>query len=118
MNIKLTDLEAVLVRYDKNDEGVFHKGVADLKDAQGVRFLCPKCFAKNGGATGTHAVVCWSSSRGVPPDAQPGPGRWALEGTSIEDLTLGCEPGKSRSVQLIGGCKWHGFVTNGWATEA
>jgi len=85
-----------------------------IEDAQGIRFLCPVCFAANGGAAGTHGIICWSSSRGVPDDAKPGPGRWTLLGTGYNDLTLGEEPGKSRSVALLGdGCKWHGFVTNG-----
>ena len=29
-----------------------------LTEADGVWFLCPKCFAANGGAVGTHAVIC------------------------------------------------------------
>lgn len=86
-----------------------------IDDAQGIEFLCPKCFQANGGTGGTHAVVCWSRSRGVPDAAQPGPGRWQLVGTGYHDLTLEAEPGQSRSVALIGGCTWHGFVTNGEA---
>lgn len=89
-----------------------------IEDAQGVEFLCPKCFAANGNSSrGTHGVICWSSSRGVPDDATPGPGRWRLVGTGYHDLSLMEEPGKSRSVLLTGdGCKWHGFVTNGEIT--
>ena len=73
-------------------------------------------FAANGGEVGTHAVVCWSKSRGVPDKATPGPGRWLMRGTGYADLTLDAEPGKSRSVLLLGGCAWHGFVTNGDVT--
>lgn len=87
--------------------------VDTIDQAQGVEFLCPKCFAANNGPIGTHAVICWSRSRGVPDSADPGPGRWRLVGTGFHDLSLMEEPGKSRSVQLIGGCAWHGFVTNG-----
>lgn len=90
--------------------------VAALDQAQGVEFLCPLCFTANGGAVGTHAVVCWSRSRGVPETATPGPGRWRLVGTSFEDLSLMEEPNQSRSVLLLGGCAWHGFVTGGDVT--
>lgn len=82
-----------------------------INEAQGVEFVCPKCA----GTLVEHRVICWSSSRGVPDHAEPKPGRWRLVGTSIEDLTLEAEPGMSRSVQVIGGCAWHGFVTNGVA---
>jgi len=106
---KLRDLEPKLLRYAAGR----HPCVQSLAEAQGVRFLCPKCFETNGGAAGTHGVICWSSSRGVPDDAHPRPGRWRLVGTSLDDLSLMEEPGKSRSVLLVGGCAWHGFVTNG-----
>lgn len=89
----------------------------DIATAQGVDFLCPKCFVANGGEEGTHRVICWSRSRGVPDDVTPGPGRWALDGTGVHDLTLNADPPSgARSVQLNGGCAWHGFVTNGDAT--
>lgn len=88
--------------------------VDKIEEAQGVEFLCPKCFAANGGPVGTHIVVCWSRSRGVPDDASPGPGRWMLVGTSYEDLTLdGDPPGNARSVQLTAGCGAHFHVTAG-----
>jgi hypothetical protein len=92
--------------------------VQTLKAAQGVEFLCPKCFAANKGEVGTHVVVCWSRSRGVPDKATPGPGRWVLAGTGYADLSLNAEPGQSRSVLLLGGCAWHGFVTGGEVTDA
>lgn len=90
--------------------------VEKIDDAQGIEFLCPKCFAANGGPVGTHAVVCWSRSRGVPDKAEPAPGRWLMRGTGFDDLTLDAEPGQTRSVLLLGGCAWHGFVTNGEVT--
>lgn len=114
--MKLTELKPVLITYERTDKGVFQHRVRSIEKAQGVRFLCPKCYEANGGSVGTHGVVCWSSSRGVPDDAQPGPGRWRLVGTGLNDLTLDAEPGKSRSVLLLGGCAWHGFVTNGEVT--
>jgi hypothetical protein len=114
----LADLEARFYRWEKRDDGrIFHVPVETIAEAQGVRFLCPKCFAENGGPIGTHSVVCWSRSRGVPDEATPAPGRWTLDGTGIDDLTLnGDPPGAARSVLLTAGCGWHGFVTNGDAT--
>lgn len=113
--MRLSELEPMWLRYLKVSDTVFHVKVSGIEHAQGIRFLCPKCYAANNGPIGTHSVVCWSSSRGVPDDALPGPGRWALRGTSFNDLTLDCEPGKSRSVALLGGCAWHGYVTAGEA---
>ena len=137
--MRLTDLEPQFLRYETKREMIpFAEGppigvgppatvwreadrvympyVDKIEQAQGIEFLCPKCFEANGGNVGTHAVICWSSSRGVPDSASPKPGRWRLVGTGYGDLTLDCEPGKSRSVLLTSGCAWHGFVTNGEVT--
>lgn len=116
--MKLTDLDAEFLRYERDGEGhtLWHR-VDALAEAQGVTFLCPKCFASNNGARGTHGVVCWSSSRGVPDYATPNPGRWRMDGTGLDDLTLNAETkGGARSVLLLGGCGWHGHVTNGAIT--
>lgn len=86
--------------------------------AHGVKFLCPKCFANNGGPVGTHSVICWSRSAGAPEDMEPKPGRWKMDGTGLRDLTLnGDQPGGggARSVLLLGGCGWHGFINAGFA---
>ena len=87
--------------------------VESIKQAQGVRFLCPKCYEANGGPVGTHAVICWSPA--VPDRFDPKPGRWVLLGTGFDDLTLGPPPGRSASVLLTsrGGCQAHFFVENG-----
>jgi Family of unknown function (DUF6527) len=74
--------------------------------AQGVIFLCPACFAKNNGPVGTESVLCWFRGRGVPDNAEPGPGRWAVTGGGFRDLTL------TPSVNVQNG-HWHGFITNG-----
>jgi hypothetical protein len=114
--LTLEQLEASFLRYQEDGR---LEVVETIAEAQGVFFLCPKCYQANGGRVGTHRVICWSRSRGVPDSAAPGPGRWSLEGTSIADLTLGGDPpGNARSVQLLGGCAWHGFVTSGGATDA
>src|SRR5579859_6863427 len=41
--------------------------VATLAEAHGIRFLCPKSFAKNGGPVGTHSVYIWFEGSPVPP---------------------------------------------------
>lgn len=113
---KLTDLRARFIRYERTPEGqVTHRKVDSIEDAQGVMFLCPKCWRDNNGPVGTHMVICWDGARGVPEDAFPHPGRWKLVGTCIDDLTLEAHPPKTRSVLLTAGCKWHGFLTNGMA---
>lgn len=116
--MRLTELKPQFIRHEVRDGATYHVRVDAIGQAQGVRFLCPKCYAANGGPVGTHSVVCWSRSRGVPDDVLPGPGRWTLDGSGYEDLTLnGDPPGRARSVLLTGpGCGWHGFITNGEAT--
>lgn len=91
-----------------------YQRVKTLGEAHGICFLCPKCFAENKGSIGTHSVICWSRSRGTPNDIQPLPGRWRMDGNDLNDLTLNAEePNGARSVLLLGGCGWHGFVDNG-----
>lgn len=82
--------------------------VADLREADGVKFLCPVCFQKNEGPVGTHSVICWAPS--VPQTTRPTPGRWEMLGTSLADLTLSAA---SSSVKLEGLCNAHFFVRNG-----
>ncbi|HSX23078.1 MAG TPA: hypothetical protein VLE97_09915 [Gaiellaceae bacterium] len=89
--------------------------VDTLEEADGVWFLCPKCYAANGGRIGTHAVLCWFVGR-VPDDVAPKPGRWTPRGTGLSDLTFVPSQGRSQSVLLTGGCGWHGFVVDGDAT--
>ena len=87
--------------------------VERLEEADGLEFLCPKCFATNSGPVGTHMVICWRPA--VPQTTKPIPGRWDLIGTGLEDLSL---IAGSSSIQLTDGCRWHGFVTNGEVTGA
>lgn len=110
----LSALEAKFLRYEPSDGRIYFRPVETLAEAHGVQFLCPKCFADNGGPVGTHGVICWSESAGTPAEAQPGPGRWKMDGTGLHDLTLNADPPRTaRSVALNGGCAWHGFVNNG-----
>lgn len=88
----------------------------EAADADGVWFLCPKCYHANAGSVGTHHVMCWFEGR-VPDNANPGPGRWTPNGRPLEDLSF--VPGKTihaTSVQLTGGCGWHGHISKGCAT--
>jgi hypothetical protein len=92
--------------------------VTTLDEAQGVQFLCPLCYTRNAGPVGTHSIICWSRSRGVPDDQDPLPGRWTLSGSGVHDLHLDGDPvGGARSIQLTGGCAWHGFINHGRVEE-
>jgi hypothetical protein len=115
--MRLVDLDPSFRRYNVENGKTFFSKVETIGEAHGIEFLCPKCFITNKGAVGTHRVICWSRSRGVPDDARPRPGRWRIDGTGFYDLTLNADPpGTARSVQLLGGCAWHGHVTNGEVT--
>lgn len=105
----LSELKAEFVRHAEG--GGIGREITSLADAQGVLFLCPKCFGERGGEVGCHRVLAWFSGRGVPDDAKPGPGRWAPEGEGLHNLTL--RP--SIDLTVSKGCNWHGFVTSGSA---
>ena len=107
---RLRDLQATFLKITSSNT---YQMIDRLEDAQGVKFLCPLCFAANNGPIGTHAVICWFRDRGVPDDFSPGPGRWNPSGTGLDDLTF-VPPGLT-SVQLQGGCNWHGYVSGGGA---
>lgn len=86
--------------------------VDSLVQAQGIWFLCPLCFTKNNGPVGTHMIDVTFAGRGVPDDHGShgdggAPARWQVSGTGFEDLTT------TPSILLIGGCNWHGFITQG-----
>ena len=115
--MKLRDLEPTFVKVT-SPNGSYQCDVP-MAEAQGVDFLCPRCFLANSGPVGTHHILCWSRSRGAPDDILPRPGRWALVGTSLDDLTLDSDPpGTARSVQITSGCCAHFYVTNGEVTWA
>ena len=85
---------------------------ASFTDADGVMFLCPKCWLANAGPVGTHGIICWRPR--VPAGVRPGPGRWEFQGTSLDDLTL---VAGSSSVRLDGGCNAHFHVRGGSITD-
>ena len=106
--LKLTKENARFIRYEEKLGVQMLETVETLREAQGVEFLCPKC--------GEHNIICWSRSRGVPDNVRPGPGRWQLIGTVLEDLTLAVDPPNAgNSIKVNAGCAWHGFVVNGFA---
>lgn len=106
---RLRELEATFLR--REDDTHFRQIGDDLTRADGLLFLCPKCFIANGGRVGTHHIICWRPH--VPQTTTPVPGRWEFHGTGLEDCTL--VAGNS-SIKLEGGCQWHGYVRNGEAT--
>lgn len=127
--MRLRELDAEFIGEYRDEPGNrgYHR-VATIDGAQGVMFQCPVCAVGKergeangrGHYKGVHYVICWfRNPRGaapVPADAQPGPGRWWAEGSSLDDLTFTHgEPSLPKSVQLTGGCNWHGYVENGEA---
>ena len=117
--VKLRELEAFFSRYREEQvppdvfvDGVKHTSgirrlflpVATLAEADGIWFLCPKCVAGDG-----HMVRVGFAGKAVPgtyghsKDGQPV--LWNIAGGSgLDDLSL------TPSIQLEGGCNWHGFV--------
>lgn len=103
--MRLLDLKPQFLRV--KDERSFEY-VDSINDADGVMFLCPTCFAKNGGSVGTHSVICWQPH--VPQTIHPIPGRWKFVGTGYDDLSL---VAGSSSIALRGDCNAHFFVRDG-----
>jgi hypothetical protein len=109
--MNLRELEAEFVR---STPGGFEQ-VETIAEAEGLWFLCPKCFKDNGGKVRTHMILCWNPL--APADRDPRPGRGLFAGTSLDDLTLDAvPPEKKRSVLLLGGCNAHFHVTAGEIT--
>jgi hypothetical protein len=93
-----------LVRRPSTEDGYQHvlERTDNVAVADGIRFLCPRCYEKNGGAAGTHQIRVPFAGRGL---GQMG---WHVAGTSFSDLTL------TPSIALPGErCGFHGFITNG-----
>lgn len=122
--LSLGDLEASFVKFwSKGGRQGWRNitGRNPMTHADGITFLCPLCFRNNGGAIGTHIVICWFAH--VPlkdpktgRDISPLPGRWHVSGSGLEDLSF-VGPGAA-SVLLLGGCNWHGFIRNGYIVPA
>jgi hypothetical protein len=80
----------------------------EIAKADGIVFLCPKCYAERGGEVGTHSIICWQPH--VSKEIDPGPGRWKFSGTGYDDLTL---TASSSSILLLSGCRAHFFIRDG-----
>lgn len=111
--MKQKDAQLTLVELEGHflkivDDGKLWKNDVPMAEADGVMFLCPTCYRKNGGDIGTHVVVCWRPH--VPLTQSPGPGRWEFLGSGVENLTL---KAGSSSVHLKGGCEAHFYVRDG-----
>lgn len=106
-SIPLRTLEAAFVKRCVEPEG--WQVVDDSKDADGVAFMCPRCWRENGGPCGTHSMLCWFVGR-VPNELSPGPGRWVINpGATIDSLTFIGPDSKS----IACGKHWHGFIVDG-----
>lgn len=104
--MKLTDLEPSFL---KITSATSHQRIDNIKEADGIIFLCPLCFqneAKTG--RGAHSVICWQPH--VPQTMHQKPGRWAFSGTGYDDLELRAG---SSSILLQGGCNAHFCIRNG-----
>lgn len=135
--MKLSDLEPQFYRYEQRMDEIdfcvgdpatwrergcpsekrtelrdFRVPVETLSEAQCVWFTCPKCSQEKGGLPGCHSVEVTFAGRGVLPgqgikNSQGVDVRWDVSGTGYHDLTT------KPSILIIGGCEWHGFITNG-----
>lgn len=96
--------------------------VKTVAEADVLYFQCPKCAAGLprgqdertglGYVEGAHYISVPFDAHDGRPALPPQPGfvpRWSVTGKSIDDLTT--QP----SIQVVGGCAWHGWVTNGEA---
>jgi len=103
--MRLSELEPKFLKFI--DETSYQR-TDTSEGADGLLFLCPKCFKANHGPVGTHSVLCWSPH--IPQSIYPSPGRWEMYGTGYDDLTL---VAGSSSILLQGGCNAHFFIKNG-----
>ena len=105
--MKLSELEPHWLKV--LDERTFQFEGVSFAEADGVGFLCPLCFERNGRtAVGTHQVICWRPK--VTKPIPPNPGRWEFEGTGVDDLSL---VAGSSSILLTSGCRAHFYVRKG-----
>lgn len=99
--------------WSPNPERTVFEPVERVADAHGVRFLCPKSFAKNGGPQGTHSVYIFF--QGSPYAGRNLAGqevRWqVVGGTTIDDLQLAPSiQEQDDELPPEHRCNWHGFV--------
>lgn len=118
-DISLRTLKASFVKITGNNPRTYRRiGPKRTKDADGVTYLCPLCYQRNGNTSvGTEHVINWFRHRARVTDAwTPGPGRWTPSGTNIDDLTFEYgSPVVAKSVALTGHA--HYFIRKGKAVE-
>jgi hypothetical protein len=85
--------------------------VDDPRIAQGIEIYCPKCWLPGKGeqdGVGVHRLQVTFVDAGVLPHQGchngETPTRWSVKGSSFEDIQI------SPSIQIIGGCAWHGHI--------
>lgn len=109
----LRELKAGFRKYrPEPGSGGIYEPRATLAEADGVRFLCPKCYQ---GPQFPHPVFIGFEGRATPGtyghNSKGEPVLWQLvSGSSLDDLVL------SPSIQIEGGCNWHGFVGSSGVT--
>jgi hypothetical protein len=123
--MRFTELEPQFMRYETRpqpqaDAGKYLHHVNSLDEAQGIHFLCPICFVKNGGNVGTHLIEVTFSGRGVSDDEgshnrEGKPSRWGVSGTGYSDLST--TPSVLIDPALPACAGWHGYITNGDVTN-
>jgi len=91
-----------------------YRHVETLAEADGVWFLCPKCYVKNGGVLGTHMIAIGFADRDCLPgsysqDRNGVDTRWNVSGADIDSLTLTPSIDLSQP-EIVSCCGWHGFV--------
>jgi hypothetical protein len=98
----------------------YHEPVPSTAGADGIFFLCPKCYVTNNGNMGTHGVICWQPH--VSQTVLPIPGRWSFRGAGYHDLTLvadsssillACKCKSKPGEPPCTCCKAHFFIRNG-----
>ena len=102
--MKLTDLNPHFI--GSGGEGVYDKDGNPVPERHGVGivFDCP-C----GGDCHAMYIPFTNPLDGGPPrDAKT---TWNRTGTTFDDLSL------TPSIQRLDNCKWHGYITNGQATN-
>ena len=98
--MKLSELEPRFITYGETN---FLTDVP-FEQAEGILFLCPGCFKKNGGPVGTHSLIIYFHSTKNPVMLKG----WKMLGTGMSDLTL------FPSILILNEeCRWHGFVRDG-----
>lgn len=104
--MKLTSLDPHFLKHTGEGSSQY---VETLAEADGLLFLCPRCFVNNNGKVGTHSIICWFAGK-VPDDLTP-KGRWETAGVGLDGLSF---IGPNAASVLIGGqCQAHFYIRNG-----